>query len=637
MNRAIAGAFDPTATEALRQKVIGALEPDGPAQAFQDGPLAVAWTGGGDEARDGDAAPSCLLDGHLTNLGAMTERAGLPPGLAPERVLLGLYARFGEGMFESLRGSWVVLVWDPANRRLLVARDQVNARPLFARIVGDRVLFASEVRNLLRLVDRRPDPDRGAVGHWLAHSRLPSDRTLYEGLARVPAGHLLRVVDGRVALRRYWTPVLGPRLEGSREELGEQLRAEIVGAVERRCEPGATAVMLSGGLDSTTLAAVSARCVAPERAPVHTTYSMTFPSHPGSDETEQIDATVAELGLASTRIEVESSGILFGSLEYLHTWQLPATATTLSYWLPLARRAAEDGIRVVLDGEDGDDLFGCSPWLAADLLSQGRPLAMLKMLRRMPLLAEAPAQVWLGTAYRIGVKGSMPHFVHRAMRSLRGPDVVAPTWLDERTGRAYAAATAPWGWKQPGQPRWWTGRVELLFTGGFPASLFDHARRRAALAGIERRHPFADLDLISFVDRLPPELAFDPRFNRPFLRDSMAGIVPDHVRLQAPKMDINSFVDAGIAADLPVMAPFVRARDARLQAYVRPEALRELFEPGTELSTLGQQLGFRAWRCMEMEGWLRSQEEPTFAADMLQRPDLVRPRYELRHVPARGS
>lgn len=632
MIRAIAGAYQPDGSEALRDQVIRALEPDGAAEAMQAGPLAVAWTGGSLRAPGDGETPLCLLDGHLTNLAGLAERAGLRAGQDPERVLLGAYARFGERMFEQLRGNWVVLVWDPRARRLLVARDQVNARPLFARIVGDRVVFASEVRNLLRLMDHRPAPDRGAVAQWLRHNRVPPDRTLYAGIARVAAGHLLRIVDGRATLRPYWTPTLGPRLQGSGEELAEQLRAEVIGAVERCCEPGITAISLSGGLDSTVLASVGARCVSPERAPVGT-YSMTFPADSGSDETPQIETTVAELGLANTRIAVESSGILAGSLEYLNAWQLPPTSTTMSFWLPLAQRIAADGIEVLLDGEDGDRLFGFSPWLAADLAARGRPLTMLRLLRQTPQLAGVPSRTLLASAWRLGVKGGAPRFVHRAMRSLRGQPDYVPSWLNDETARAYDESLGPWDWKLPGQPHWWASRLDALITGGSPASLFDHARRRGAIAGLDRRHPFADVDLIGFVDRLPPELAFDATFNRPLLRRSMAGLIPEHIRVQAPKMDLNTFIDDCIAADLPAARPLVLADDAELRAYVRPASLKEVFAPGAKLTTQRSEVGFRAWRMMEMECWLRSQDQPTFAADMLDRvSNLKRPAYTFVEV-----
>ncbi len=637
MNQAIAGIYDRNASgdAGARGAVLTrALEPDGAAHVMQDGPLAVAWTGASGDASAAPDAPFCLLDGHLYNLETLAEQAGLAPGQSSERVLAEAYARWGEAMLEQFRGDFVVLVWDPRARRLIVARDQVNARPLYVRIVGDRVLFASEVRNLLRLLERRPGPDAAAVAHWLRHSRVPPDRTLYEGISRVEAGQLLRIVDGRPELRRYWTPSRGPQLQGSRAELAEQLRAQVVRAVERRCVSGTTAVMLSGGLDSTTLAAVGARCLNAEKAPVGT-YSMTFPDDPASDETPQIDLTTARLELANTRIAVRASGILAGSLEYLRTWELPPAAFTLSYWLPLARRVADDGVGVILDGENGDDLFGYSPWLVPDAMLSGRPVTAARLLRRTPELNAASARTLLRDTYVLGIKGSMPPALHRAIHRVRGPADYAPPWLNVQTASKYYESFWPWGWKLAGEPRWWANRVATLITDAFPAALYDHARRRAAMAGLDRRHPFADLDLINFVHRLPPELAFDPRLNRPLLRESMAGLVPDEIRLQAQKMNLNTFFDDSLAADLPVVRPLLLDANAEVRAYVRPEALQQLFADTTSRSAEGEKLGYRAWRFMEVECWLRSQERPTFADDLLATKQLTTPRYELMRMPSR--
>lgn len=636
MNRAIAGVYNrnwsgrgASTTELLTR----ALAPDGAAHALQDGPFAVGWTGACDPAVLESPVGFCLLDGHLYNLATLAEQAGLAPGHSAEQVLLAAYARWGEALLEQLRGDFVVLIWNRKARKLLVARDQVNARPLYVRVAGDRVVFASEVRNVLRLLERRPAPDAAAVAHWLRHSRVPPDRTLYEGIERVEAGHVLRFADGRFEQRRYWKPTLGPRIEGSRGDLAEQLRAQIVRAMERRCESGTTAVMLSGGLDSTTLAAVGARCLDAERAPVGT-YSMTFPGYPASDESPQIDITTARLGLANTRIGVQTTGILSGSLEYLSTWELPPASFTMSFWLPLARRVAQDGVRVILDGENGDDLFGCSPWLVADAVREGRLPAAARLLRGTPDHSSASARLLMRDAYTLVAKGCMPPALHRLVHRLRKPADYAPPWLNDRVARTYYESFHPWDWKLAGEPRWWANRVATLITDGFPAALYDHARRRAAMAGLDRRHPFADLDLISFVHRLPPELAFDRRFNRPLLRSSVAGLVPDEIRLRAPKMNLDAVFDDALAADLPTMRPLMLSADTRLRGYVPARVLEELFAETARYSTEGEKLGYRAWRFIEVECWLRSQDDPSFAADLLEREAVRAPTYTFIERPA---
>ncbi len=641
MKRAFAGVYDPRASgERSRREaeLARALESDGRAQLFDDGPLAMAWTGPAESAIADPERPFCLLDGHIYNLGEIAELADAPLSATPEPVLLAAYERWGELMLEQLRGEFVVVVWDPGRQRLLVARDQVNARSVYLHAVGSRVVFGSEIRNVLRLLPRRPAPDAASVPHWLLHSRVPPDRTLYDGISRLEAGHFLRVADGRLEQKRYWAPGHGPPLDGSPSELADQLREQIALAVRRRCPADqTTAVMLSGGLDSSSLAAVAVRTLEPGRAPVGT-YSMTFPRHPDSDETPLIDVVAPKLGVPNTRIAVSDTGVLAGSLEYLSTWELPPTAFTLSSWLPLARLAAEDGMTAVLDGENGDDLFGYGPWLVADLVRRGRPIAAAELLRRTPELREASWPNLLRHMYLLGLKGSLPPAVHNAMRRLRGPDDYAPPWLSSQSARAYFDTADYWGWKNLGEPRWWANRAATLITDGFPASLYDHARRRAAMAGLERRHPFADVDLIRFVHRLPPELAVDPRFNRPLLRESMAGLVPDEVRLQPKKFHLDTIFHDSLAADRPTVRRLL-GQDARVRAYVRSEALTSELAgaPPTGSAEASRQWHVRVWRLTEIECWLRSQEEPSFAEELLATAPLRKPTYELVRMPAAGG
>lgn len=294
---------------------------------------------------------------------------------------------------------------------------------------------------------------------------------------------------------------------------------------------------------------------------------------------------------------------------------------------------ADDGVTVIIDGEDGDDLFGYSPWLLADAIIRGRPLDVARLIRQIPELSSASTRSLLRIAYKLAFKGSMPPALHRAIHRVRGPADYAPPWLNDHTASTYYETFRPWDWKLAGEPRWWAGRVDTLLTAAFPAGLFDHARRRAAMAGLDRRHPFADLDLIGFVDRLPPELAFDPQFNRPLVRESMAGIVPDEIRLQAPKMDLDKFFADSMVADLPVIRRLLLDANAEVRAYVRPEALQDLFTDTTMRSVKGEYLGSRAWRFTEVECWLRSQEGPSFADELLTSGELHAPSYELIRMP----
>ncbi len=640
MNRAILGVYEPHPTgegDRIRSRLVAALGDSAQVRHGEHGPLTLAWTGSAERARHASRR-LCLVAGHVYNLETIAEEMGVPASMLADPVE-SAYERWGEGMLDRLRGDFTLLVWNQEAGRGLIAVDQVCGRTLFFHAAGSRLLFASELHHLVRLLPRRPGPDRIGVAHWLSSSRVPPDRTLYEGISRLEAGHYLRIADGRWEKRRYWAPRHRPALRGSRSQLVEELRVAIERAVRRRCaNDETTAATLSGGLDSSSIAAVAVKTLEPNRAPVGA-YSATFPNHPATDESHWIDVCTGALQLPSTRIVVHGGGVLASSLEFLQAWELPPTATTDFFWLPLLRRAAEDGVSVVLGGDDGDTLFGFSAWLVADLLRHGRLLAAAGMVRSLP--SENGGQVGWPSVVRLladlGLKGNAPHALHRIKRRTKAPEDGAPAWFNVETARSYYETLDPWAWKLNRGPRMWREMADALFTGSHSAGLFDQARRRSEMAGVESRNPFRDLDLMELVLRLPPELAFDPRFSRPLLRASMAGILPDPVRLRPEKHFFDSVVrESLVGDDAPAVRRLLCDPSAEVRAYVRPDSLGELLE-GAPPSGHPDSNGWMAqiWRLLTIECWLRFQEHPSFPQEASER--LGKASYEFVRLPVGGG
>src|SRR5439155_25893920 len=196
-------------------------------------------------------------------------------------------------------------------------------------------------------------------------------------------------------------------------------------AVSIRSVPDA-AVLLSGGLDSSSVAAFAATLeedVRPRAA-----YSAVFPGRPTVDEGALIDRTCATLGLASTRAVVEAGSVIQGAAEYIATWDDPPTSPNLSFWIPSLTRAPSDGQSVLLDGEGGDEVFGLSPYLIADRLARLRVRDAARLVRLFPGASpELPwSRVW-PFLLRYGFKGLAPSPVHRAVRRIRRTN--DPGWL----------------------------------------------------------------------------------------------------------------------------------------------------------------------------------------------------------------
>src|ERR687886_749702 len=121
-------------------------------------------------------------------------------------VLPHLYEERGASFAEGLRGMFAVALWDARERRLLLARDPFGIKPLYYRISGGVLSFASELKALVRQPAFSGEVDLEALDAYLAFNSVPAPMSIYREVRKLPAGHLLEAVDGRVAVRRFARP-----------------------------------------------------------------------------------------------------------------------------------------------------------------------------------------------------------------------------------------------------------------------------------------------------------------------------------------------------------------------------------------------------------------------------------------------
>ncbi|HEU4978590.1 MAG TPA: asparagine synthase-related protein, partial [Solirubrobacteraceae bacterium] len=323
----------------------------------------------GAPAAGGTARMLCLADGDV-----------------PERTAALAFERDGERALPALGGRFALLLWDRARAAGVLARDPLGHRSVFYTRAGADLLVASELRALLELLPSTPGPDEVSVAHWLAGTGVPVGRTLYAGVRRLPPGSLLRV--GEDEPQRWWSPAPG---EGPSEaQAPEFLRTAMASAVERALAGAERpAVLLSGGFDSGSIAALAG-------APA--TYSGVFPDHPGVDESAAIAATTAHVGAHGSERRFEDASALAACAEFLLEHHVPPASPNGFVWRPLIRGAAADGITRMLDGEGGDELFGCAPFLIADALRAGRPDRALALARSLPGMGPRPRRSWVAQA-----------------------------------------------------------------------------------------------------------------------------------------------------------------------------------------------------------------------------------------------
>jgi asparagine synthase (glutamine-hydrolysing) len=596
--RRLAGSFDPRGRD--RSPRLPQALGDQVTNLVEQGPLRVAYTG----ARSPCTAPVCLLDGYLDNAEALGA-APANPIASPSEKLLGAAWRSWEWELPArMRGDFALLIWDREREEGVLARDQLGARSLYLHESDGTVLFASEVCDLLALLPSRPAPDPLGVAHWVAGSGRPGPQTMYSNVRRLAPGAMLRLSRDGVSEERYWIPRYEESTPGEQSELVASVRDAIGLAVKRRLSPmQRTGVLMSGGLDSSVVAALASG-----QAPgAVAAYSGVFPEHSAVDESDLIEQLRHSLALPGHTAEVRAGGLLASALESQRAWQLPMLAWGDFWALPLLRCAAAEGVEVMLGGDGGDELFAARSYLLADRLRGGHPMQALGLLRRLPGAAQRPPpRAMARVAGRLALLGALPYPLHDALRrglAARGH----PPWLRAQTLSAVLASEDPLAWKREHGPRWWTAAVHGLTHGVEQLGVFEAARHTATLAGLQARHPLFDLDLVELVLRTPAISSFDPRMDRPMLRASMAGLVPDAVRLRVRKARFDSLVtDSLIACDGAAIDAILSDRRAELGAFVDLTHARSALLHAKPAFSSTQYL----WRLITAECWLKAQHDP---------------------------
>jgi len=551
-----------------------------------------------------------VVSGRIDNREQLVRAAGLDATTSPADLVAALYGARGDELLEELRGSFALLVWD--GHAGLLAVDPLGAGGLFHAEEDRALLFASEAHELLGLARRTPDTSLGGLARFVVDGALAPAETVFAGVRRLRGGHFLWISSDGWEEREYRRPRYRRPTRVPAPEAAATLLAGVESAVLRSVEPGeAPGILLSGGVDSGTVATLAASAGLPLRA-----YSAVFPEHPSTDESKLVDVVSTAVGMPSSTLAFSGGGLVAALFEYVRAWRVPPAAPNLFFQLPLLHVANEDGRTVLLDGQGGDELFGASPFLIADRLARGRLLDA----RRLALAYGGPHPL-----REYGLKGLLPWFVHHLRRSLRP---APPRLLTAEAAETYREENDPWRWKRSRAPRWWAFACDLLTSQRERSGAHDFLRHKFALGGVEGRHPFlADLELIELVLQLPPEYSFGTP-DRPLLRAALRDRLPEAVRARPEKAYFDQVLLEALAEDESALRELL-GEGAQVHRIVRRD-LVERSVLGLAPAARAQGWAWLTWRLLSAEVFLRTMAEPSFPARALETWELSAPRYSVQ-------
>ncbi len=331
-------------------------------------------------------------------------------------VLLELLCRYGLAALQRLRGMYAFCLWDQRERRALLARDPYGIKPIYLwQGSNGQLLFASEVRCLLasRLVPCQLD--ESALAGFLASGSVPEPRTLVRGIVSLPPGWLGHWQAGRWHPQPHWHPCYSPGLPVKAHEQVRQTRNALESSLQAHLVSDVpVGLFLSGGLDSASILALSGADL--------TTLSIGF-REVGFDESGLADALARHFGSRHVSMQLgaaQAAELLPGFLAAVDQPSIDGFNTYCVCWL-----AQRQGLKVVLSGLGGDELFGGYPSF--------RKIPQLLWIHRANSLVGPTVVRWLersGQQHRQRLAAFLrgpatPAAAHQCLRGLFAPREVA--------------------------------------------------------------------------------------------------------------------------------------------------------------------------------------------------------------------
>ena len=485
-------------------------------------------------------------------------------------VHLHLYEEHGIGFAERLRGMFAVAIWDAPRRRLVLARDRYGIKPLYYRHLGGELRFASEVRAL-----PRGEIDLDALEAFLAFNSIPAPYSIFREIRKLPAGHVLVWENGEITLERYARPAPASPDElrdGDEAELVEELRARLRDSVRAHLLSDVpVGVLLSGGVDSATLAALAAEAT-PE--PVHT-FTIGFAER-SFDERDDARLVAERYGTEHHELLVRPEPeLLLRALADAFDEPFADSSALPTY---LVSQLAAQHVKVALSGEGGDELFGGYYTYAADLVADR--LAPFARVAR-PLVEALPSS---------SRKASLDYKAKRFVRAAHLPPLErhhgwkeifsADARAELRGGRAsfdpvdvYRARYAETG----GAPE--LARLQDVDFGVYLVDDLLVKTDRASMAhSLEARVPFLDPLVTNLAFALPTRLKVRGLAKKVLLRKAAEPLLPREV-VHGRKRGFSIPAAAWLRGELePFARELLSGETLNQQGFFRPEPVGRLLD-----------------------------------------------------------
>ena len=524
-------------------------------------------------------------------------------------TIVHAYEQWGDDCVKEFRGMFAFAIWDARRRRLFLARDRLGVKPVYWTLSAGRLIFASEIKAILASGLVRPQANEAALPELLGTRYLSGTESLFQGIHRLLPGHTLSFSGGTVQTHRYWDVPAAPEPAKTRDLTDRQavrgFRALLEESVRLRLMADVPlGVFLSGGLDSSAIAALMARQI---DRPLQT-FSVAFADR-AFNELEHAREVASALGAEAHEVVVDAPRF-FAALPRLIWHEDEPLAHPSSVPLYFVSELARRHVKVVLTGEGSDELlagYGKYPRALMNWRAAGPYRLVPAPIRQLIASRVASLPGHLGRLARRSFL-SMPRTPDamffdnfaaiglRQQRALLSRDFAAMATTESAYGASRAYFESPHGG---------TLLDRLLYADikTYLVELLMKQDQMSMAASIESRVPFLDHRLVEFVAALPPRMKLRGLTTKWILREAVRDLLPTQIitrRKMGFPVPFGRWMRQGWDA---VARDVLLDRRSRERGIIDPAGVERLLSDHARGTTDG---GDAVWSLLNLELWYRT-------------------------------
>lgn len=514
-------------------------------------------------------------------------------------VILHAYMEWGNSCFTSLNGMFAIAIFDRLEKKLNLARDRFGIKPLYYYKSDDYFVFASEIKSILATNLSERKVNYQGLSEYIWYGNPMGKNTLFKDIWELLPGHLLEIYNGQVKEKCFYN-FSEIKIQEQKEEVAiSKIQKLLEEAVQRHLISDVpVGIFLSGGIDSSAITALASRHYGGKLQ----TYSVGFDYDKGVNELQKAASVAKQYNTDHHELHITANDLI-PVIEKLVACHDEPFADAANIPLFLLSREIKDKIKVVLQGDGGDEIFGG--------YSRYNTLQNMQKWRRLaPLMKLIPTKISYPSVLRakrfVSAISEKDEAVRNALlltmesRSISPEKIFTPEIQRELQKqdpfRRYKEIYASFNGTDIMNKMFMTDTRIIL-----PDTFLEKVDKSTMANGLEVRVPFLDTELTNYAMSLPGKMKVKNGEKKYLLKKALRGIVPDDI-LDAPKTGF------GVPYSFWLQDKLNNYLKERLNLFPQKESYifsKPLMEKMLSLHTAGKgYYGFLLWKSLQLAIWI---------------------------------